>query len=66
MDNELKSILKEQSYFWTPIFSQYIYEEPFVKIWKLERYPVKTKVYENILRQKLFDPVVFPLHLTAN
>ena len=66
MGNGLKSILMEQSYFGTPIFSQDIYEETFVNVWKLEKYPFKTKVYEKTLRQKLFNPVVFPLHLTAN
>ena len=44
MDNELKSILKEQSYFRTPIFSQDIYEEMFLSYEKLEKYPVITQV----------------------
>ena len=66
MGNGLKLILMEQSYFGTPIFSQDIYGETFVNVWKLEKYPVKTKVHGKTLRQKLFDPVVFPLHLTAN
>ena len=51
MGNGLKSILMEQSYFGTPIFSQDIYEETFVNVWKLEKYPFKTKVYEKTLRQ---------------
>ena len=69
MGNGLKSILMEQSYFGTPIFSQDIYEEIFLsyeKVGKLEKYPVKTQVQEKILGQKLFDSIAFPLHLTAN
>ena len=69
MHNWIKSIWKEQSYFGVSGFPQGIYKEIFLlyeKAGKLEKYPVKTQVYEKIIGQKLFDPIVFPLHLTAN